>query len=78
MRVIKCDICGKELNSPMYTDTGFDNENMDLCGKCHNIYNSIGQSYMAERHEIWEKRESDLIRLKEKYKKKILELRENS
>lgn len=79
MRVIKCDICGEELNGKMVYDVfGIDDNKIDLCGKCHKIYKDVGKSYKAERNEILEKKNRELTRLKEKFWEKIIELRENS
>lgn len=79
MRVIKCDICGEELNNKMRYDAfGIDNNKIDLCEKCHRIYKDVGQSYKAERHEILEKKNRELTHLKEKFWEKIIELRKNS
>ena len=78
MRLIKCDICGKELNdNDVYTTMDFMKcgSDIDLCKECRNIYKNLEQSYLEEQHEIYEKRQKDIINLQEKYKKEILKLK---
>lgn len=78
MILIKCDICGKELDDyDVYTTLDFMKygSGIDLCKECRDIYKSLEQSYLEEQHEIYEKRQKDIINLQEKYKKEILKLK---
>lgn len=81
MKVIKCDICGKEVNmDALYIITDFINYGncIDSCEECNDIYKDIENKFLEEQHEIYDKRQRELVDLKEKYKKEILKLRENS
>lgn len=77
MRLIKCDTCGKELDdNNVYITTDFIKcGRMDLCEECFDVYKNLKQSYLEEQHEIYEKRQTDIINLQEKYKKEILKLK---
>ena len=82
MLIIKCDICNKDMEERerrIVTDfTTYECTATDLCEDCYKIYKDKEQSYLEEQQEIYEKRQKDISNLKEKYKKEILKLRENS
>lgn len=81
MKVIKCDVCGKELNmDESYIITDFINygSGIDACKECRKVYKAIESEFLQEQHEIFEQRRKDINDLKEKYKKEILKLRKNS
>lgn len=78
MRLIKCDVCNKELDDyNVYTTMDFINygSGIDLCEECRNVYKDLEQSYLEEQNEIYEKKQKDIINLQEKYKKEILKLK---
>ena len=78
MRLIKCDTCGKELDdNNVYITMDFIKygSGIDLCKECCDIYKNLEQAYLKEQHEIYEKRQKDIINLQEKYKKEILKLK---
>lgn len=81
MKVIKCDVCGKELSmDEAYIITDFINYSncIDICEECQIVYKDIESEFLQEQHEIFEQRQKDIYDLKEKYKKEILKLRKNS
>lgn len=81
MKLIRCDVCGKELNmDEAYIITDFINYGscIDACEECREVYKTIESKFLQEQHEIFEQRQKDITDLKEKYKKEILKLRKNS
>jgi len=81
MKVIKCDICGKEIElkeTRVMSDFIKQYNTLDLCEKCLDIYQSLESSFINERMKLCEKYEKDLEKLLNKYKKEVLKLRENS
>ena len=81
MRVIKCDVCGKQLGleqTHIIGDFMEPSENVDLCGKCLDVYKGMESSFLIERGNIRKKYERALDELKNQYKEKILKLRKNS
>lgn len=79
MKVIQCDICKTIIG---YAEVNiasnfFDASScIELCDDCFKIYKDAEASYLSERHELWEKEQSEIIKLNEKYKKRILESKE--
>lgn len=81
MKVIKCDVCGKELDfNEVHIISDFMEpiRTVDLCSKCLDVYRGMESSFLIERGDIRKKYEEVLDDLKEKYKKEILKLRKNN
>lgn len=77
MKVIKCDVCGKQLDleqTHIIGDFMEPSKNVDLCGKCLDVYRDMESSFLIE---IRKKYERSLDELKNQYKEKISKLREN-
>ena len=81
MKIIKCDVCGKQLDleqTHIIGDFMEPSKNVDLCGKCLDVYRGMESSFLIERGNIRKKYEGALDELKNQYKEKILKLRKNS
>lgn len=81
MRVIKCDVCGKQLDleeTHIIGDFMEPIKTIDLCGKCLDVYRGMESSFLIERGNIRKKYEGALDELKNQYKEKISKLRKNN
>lgn len=82
MRVIKCDVCGKEMlygyEINQYTDFTENDCFVDLCDNCYDLYRDLHSEYLSESRKIHEEFAKKIDILREKYKKEILKLRKNS
>lgn len=56
MRLIKCDICGKEITKSYQTVTDFD-QFYDVCKECEKKFNS----YKKEKEELYSSIKKNLI-----------------
>ena len=81
MKVIKCDVCGKELDfNEVHIISDFMEpiKSVDLCSKCLDVYRGMESSFLIERGNIRKKYEGALDELRNQYKKEILKLRKIS
>lgn len=80
MKVIKCDVCGKELDfNEVHIISDFMEpiKTVDLCSKCLDVYRDMESSFLIERGNIRKKYEEVLDELKEKYKKRNIKITKN-
>lgn len=79
MKVIKCDICGGEVD---FDDVSILNdftnpcENIDLCKKCLSGYRDLESSFKQDRKKIHNEYAERMETLINKYRKDILKYKE--
>jgi len=70
MKVIKCDMCNKELKDSEVCNRYTETQKFDLCEKCERIYEQCDSEVSAKRKELRKKYEEEIKKETEKIFKK--------